>query len=208
MCVIVTSPARTMPSPVQLALMSQTNPHGAGIAWHDGHRLHRYRHPDNHKTLAYIFNHWPQLEQHPFLLHFRYATHGTICETNTHPFAYQLANGEHGYIAHNGIAHAYVNGPHANDSRNAIDAWQAGNTDLTDGSQGRYALIDQNGRLAWLYGGHDIPGQTGTITVSNQEWQPDTTWFDTDEWEDGYHTGYQTALEENDIPALTIPDTN
>lgn len=54
MCVIVTAPAGAMPTTTQLALMSEANPDGAGIAWHDGQRLRRYRHADNHKTLGFI----------------------------------------------------------------------------------------------------------------------------------------------------------
>lgn len=78
MCVIVTSQADTMPSLTQLARMSDANPDGAGIAWHDGQRLHRYRNEDNMKTLAFIMDHWQSLETSPFLLHFRLATHGRL----------------------------------------------------------------------------------------------------------------------------------
>ena len=149
MCVIVTSQADTMPSLTQLARMSDANPDGAGIAWHDGQRLHRYRNEDNMKTLAFIMDHWQSLETSPFLLHFRLATHGRVCTGNTHPFRFRKGD-RTGFIAHNGIAHSYTRGRHASDSRNAILAWQAGQADLADGSQGRFALIDQNGRLEWL----------------------------------------------------------
>ena len=167
MCVIVTSQADTMPSLTQLARMSDANPDGAGIAWHDGQRLHRYRNEDNMKTLAFIMDHWQSLETSPFLLHFRLATHGRVCTGNTHPFRFRKGD-RTGFIAHNGIAHSYTRGRHASDSRNAILAWQAGQADLTDGSQGRFALIDQNGRLEWLTADHEtIPGGTGAIEVSN-----------------------------------------
>ena len=140
MCVIVTSQADTMPSLTQLARMSDANPDGAGIAWHDGQRLHRYRNEDNMKTLAFIMDHWQSLETSPFLLHFRLATHGRVCTGNTHPFRFSKGD-RTGFIAHNGIAHSYTRGRHASDSRNAILAWQAGQADLADGSQGRFALI-------------------------------------------------------------------
>ena len=161
MCVIVTSQADTMPSLTQLARMSDANPDGAGIAWHDGQRLHRYRNEDNMKTLAFIMDHWQSLETSPFLLHFRLATHGKVCTGNTHPFRFRKGD-RTGFIAHNGIAHSYTRGRHASDSRNAILAWQAGQADLTDGSQGRFALIDHNGKLEWLTADHEtIPGGTG-----------------------------------------------
>lgn len=199
MCVIVTSQADTMPSLTQLARMSDANPDGAGIAWHDGQRLHRYRNEDNMKTLAFIMDHWQSLETSPFLLHFRLATHGRVCTGNTHPFRFRKGD-RTGFIAHNGIAHSYTRGRHASDSRNAILAWQAGQADLTDGSQGRFALIDQNGRLEWLTADHEtIPGGTGAIEVSNTNWDTNGL-IGYDLWEEayrqGFEAGYETAIEE------------
>lgn len=54
MCVIVTAEKGSMPTIDQLTRMSETNPDGAGIAWHDGNGLHRVRHSDNGKTLTFI----------------------------------------------------------------------------------------------------------------------------------------------------------
>lgn len=150
MCVIVTAEKGSMPTIDQLTRMSETNPDGAGIAWHDGNGLHRVRHSDNGKTLTFITEHWNELKATPCLIHFRLATHGAVNTENTHPFRYTLGNDEHGYIAHNGIAQKHTNGRYASDSRNAILAWQTGQTDLTDGTQGKFAKIDQNGRIQWL----------------------------------------------------------
>lgn len=50
MCVIITADKGAMPTISQLVQMSETNPDGAGIAWHDKDGLHRYRNPDNNKT--------------------------------------------------------------------------------------------------------------------------------------------------------------
>lgn len=47
MCVIVTAEKGSMPTIDQLTRMSETNPDGAGIAWHDGNGLHRVRHARN-----------------------------------------------------------------------------------------------------------------------------------------------------------------
>ena len=200
MCVIVTAEKGSMPTIDQLTRMSETNPDGAGIAWHDGNGLHRVRHSDNGKTLAFITEHWNELKATPCLIHFRLATHGAVNTENTHPFRYTLGNDEHGYIAHNGIAHSYTRGRHASDSRNAILAWQAGQADLADGSQGRFALIDQNGRLEWLTADHEtIPGGTGAIEVSNTNWDTDGL-IGYDLWEEAYQqgleAGYETAIEE------------
>lgn len=165
MCVIATAGKGAMPTIGQLARMSETNPDGAGIAWHDGTGLHRYRNPDNNQTLAFIIKNWRTLGDMPCLMHFRFATHGATTEENTHPFRYRLSDGEHGFIAHR-----YAKGRYTSDSRNAILAWQSGQTDLTDGSQGRFAKIDQNGRIEWLHGGQPIQGERGTIMVSNANW--------------------------------------
>lgn len=200
MCVIVTSQADTMPSLTQLARMSDANPDGAGIAWHDGQRLHRYRNEDNMKTLAFIMDHWQSLETSPFLLHFRLATHGRVCTGNTHPFRFRKGD-RTGFIAHNGIAHSYTRGRHASDSRNAILAWQTGQADLTDGTQGKFAKIDQDGRIEWLHGAEPIQGENQTtITVSNTVWDDygyDLAGYDiNDIWDEAYQTGYDDGQEE------------
>lgn len=65
MCVIVTAEKGNMPTIDQLTRMSETNPDGAGIAWHDGNGLHRVRHSDNGKTLAFITEHWNELKALP-----------------------------------------------------------------------------------------------------------------------------------------------
>uniref|UniRef100_UPI00359CB999 class II glutamine amidotransferase n=1 Tax=Bifidobacterium adolescentis TaxID=1680 RepID=UPI00359CB999 len=204
MCVIATADKGAMPTVTQLAQMSEANPDGAGIAWHDESGLHRYRNPDNNKTLALILSNWDKLAASPFLLHFRLATHGAIKTENTHPFRYTLANGEHGFIAHNGIARRHTHGRYASDSRNAILAWQTGQADLTDGTQGKFAKIDQNGRIEWLYGAETIQGGTGRIKVSNTIWdgygygyEDGLMGYDpNDIWDEAYQTGYEDGQEE------------
>lgn len=204
MCVICTAEPGSMPSPTQLARMSDTNPDGAGIAWHDGTRLHRYRNPDNHHTLAFIIRNWEALTDMPCLIHFRLATHGGVHARNTHPFTFRKGD-RNGYIAHNGIARRHIHGRYDNDSRNAIDAWQDGHADLTDGSQGQFALIDQNGDLEWLTQGHTvIQGEKGHIAVSNRQWDDPyaSQWDDLyapyygDEWISAYEEGYEDAMQE------------
>ena len=190
MCVIATADSGVMPTPLDLARMSAANPDGAGIAWHDGQRLHRYRNVDNNKTLGLIIANWDTFKQHPCLIHFRLATHGAVCEANTHPFHY-TRDGRSGYIAHNGIAHAHTHGAHASDSRNAIDAWQHHQTSLKDGTQGRFALIDDTGAITWLYGGQTISTPDGPYTVSNTDWL-ETAGAD---WDWAYEYGYEAGLE-------------
>lgn len=168
MCVICTALPGAMPSSLQLAQMSAANPDGAGLAWHDGRKLHRYRNPDNDKTLGLIIRNRGILKRLPVLIHFRLATSGAVTEANTHPFAW-ARGGRHGYMAHNGISRRYSHGPSQCDSRNAISAWEQG-ADLSTGSEGAFASIDQDGRIEWLTPGEPIQGDGGTITVSNTIW--------------------------------------
>lgn len=196
MCVICTAAPGTMPTIHQLAAMSQTNPDGAGIAWHDGTTLRRYRSADNEATLRYICTHLDDLTAAPVLMHFRLATNGPVCQANTHPFRW-TKDGKTGYMAHNGISRTYSHGPHQCDSRNAIAAWEQG-ADLTDGREGKFATIDQTGETRWLTPAETIDGQGGPITVSNTNWQPrDPTThrhyatYPEDAWLDGYQQGQE-----------------
>lgn len=200
MCVIVTAATNAMPTLSQLAAMSEANPDGIGFAWHDRTGLHRYRNADNMSALGTLISRYRFFTGVPFLLHFRLATNGKICNANTHPFAYSRQR-EHGYIAHNGIAFDYTHGKYASDSRNAIAAWEHGTLDITTGAQGKFAGIDTNGTLTWYHGQQVIDGEHGTIAVSNLNWQ--TT--DPDTLMEAYQAGYEEALTQLD-GSYRIPD--
>lgn len=196
MCVIISAETGIMPTTLQLALMSETNPDGAGIAWHDGKRLHRYRNTDNDQTLAFILTHRDMLEECPFILHFRLATHGAITTENTHPFAWRK-NHSKGFICHNGIARPYTKGRYASDSRNAIQAWQEGTETLQDPRLGTFTSIDQTGRIQWSQPPTPITADGGTIHVSNTNWLGITpTPISEDELFAMWEEGYQTALND------------
>lgn len=195
MCVICTALPGTMPDSVQLAQMSATNHDGAGIAWHDGKGLHRYRNPDNDKTLGFIIRNRDIFKQLPVLIHFRMATNGPATEANTHPFKWSR-DGRTGYMAHNGVSATYSQGPHQCDSRNAIAAWEQG-ANLSDGREGAFASIDQAGRIEWLTPGEYIQGDGGTITVSNTYWQTGIYGLDPDTlWEEAYQQAEEDLREE------------
>lgn len=116
---------------------------------------------------------------------------------NTHPFRYQLADGEHGYIARNGIARKYTHGRYASDSRNAILAWQTGQADLTDGSQGHFAKIDQQGHIEWLTTPITVDGDDSPINVSNLNWTMDGEQREA-AYLAGWEDGYDQALTETE----------
>ncbi|MCI1643826.1 MAG: class II glutamine amidotransferase [Bifidobacterium crudilactis] len=169
MCVIVTAEAGSIPTISQLVAMSAVNADGAGIAWFDGTELHRFRNRFNGRTFDLIVDHYDYFRSVPFLLHFRRATNGGKRECNTHPFRYEK-DGERGYIAHNGVALDYVHGRYASDSRNIISAWQDGEADLSDGTQGKFASISDSGVIRWQSEHEDVAGAAGSIMVSNHRW--------------------------------------
>lgn len=168
MCVIVTSEqGQPIPDLMTLTAMTYTNPDGTGIAWYGSQGLHVYHTIDPEHAVAWIINHRDMLTENPCLIHFRLATHGQVSHENTHPFTYQLDNGETGYIAHNGIARPYTDGiPYANDSRNAIHAWQTG-ADTLRAEYGYFARLTNRGTILWNKHPTSIPTEWGTYQVSN-----------------------------------------
>lgn len=92
MCVIIVKPENAnSPSYNELKMASTIHPHGMGFA----SPSKSYRGFDFEKF-------YKQLQQvpndEPCIIHFRYATHGSVCKENCHPFK---KNGI--WFAHNGI---------------------------------------------------------------------------------------------------------
>lgn len=105
------------------------------------------------------------------------------------------------HIIPSGLDLRVHHGRYKSDSRNAILAWQTGQADLTDGTQGKFAKIDQDGRIEWLHGAEPIQGENQTtITVSNTVWDGngyDLAGYDiNDIWDEAYQTGYDDGQEE------------
>lgn len=111
-------PLVLVPEPADILAMSETNPDGGGVSWWDGERLRVFKNVDPLKVVGFIYSHWDSLKRAPCLMHFRLATHGAVEPRNCHPF-----HTDRGYVAHNGIAYYYEDGPYASDSRNMIAAW-------------------------------------------------------------------------------------
>ena len=130
------SPRRNA-GPEDILAMSGANPDGGGISWWDGERLRVFKNVDPLKVVGFIYSHWEQLRHAPCLIHFRLATHGAVEPRNCHPF-----RTDRGYVAHNGIAHDYEDGPYASDSRNMVEAWiDSGYDNSVFDGQGPVALI-------------------------------------------------------------------
>lgn len=92
MCVIIYKPSGVaMPSESIINACAAANPHGCGFATpHSHYKGFNYDHLK--RMLARV------PEEDPCIIHFRYATHGSICRANCHPFYSQGVT-----FAHNGV---------------------------------------------------------------------------------------------------------
>ena len=96
MCLLICKPAGLTLDRKEISLAIQSNPHGVGMSY-----------PDNGKVVIKkgLWNiertdeELSAVEHLPLMLHFRFATHGSVGTENAHPF--ELANGW--AVAHNGI---------------------------------------------------------------------------------------------------------
>ena len=164
MCVIVTAVPGAMPDPADLLAMCEANPDGGGISWWDGKRLRVFKNTDGLKVVGFILSHWDRLKYAPCLIHFRLATHGGVVPENCHPF-----RTERGYVAHNGIAWDFEDGPYESDTKNMVHAWIGSGYDNTVfKGQGYVALITPHGCLKWLEG-EPLELSSG-VRVSNMHW--------------------------------------
>lgn len=100
-------------SAAYLQSMHDDNPHGGGVAWlaPDGSGI-RFAKGLNAKQIHFMQE--TKLLTFPYLLHFRWATHGGICDELTHPFptGHRALMGELSGVArqvliHNGTWHKY-----------------------------------------------------------------------------------------------------
>lgn len=99
MCLLIVKPAGLSVDTDCLYNAALAHPHGAGIAWSNGSRvsIEKDHAPDIDDLVARL----ETLQEFPALVHFRYATHGSVSVDNTHPF--ELPNGW--AAAHNGVFH-------------------------------------------------------------------------------------------------------
>lgn len=97
MCLLIFKPAdKTIPD-THLVTASDNNPHGCGIAVAMGDRVIIEKDPT--WKAEQIINRLMHYEGHPAIVHFRYATHGSKNDANTHPFKLN----DNWVAAHNGV---------------------------------------------------------------------------------------------------------
>ena len=98
MCLIIASPNGKRPDADLLASAATDNPDGWGLVWYSArHRRLKARKGLHTREAARALQAIPGGA--PFLLHYRWTTHGGNSIENVHPFRL----GKFGYLAHNGI---------------------------------------------------------------------------------------------------------
>jgi len=97
MCLIIASRDGTLPSDELLRIAQADNHHGWGIMWAERGKVRAVK----GFKLSSLMRNVKALEGTPFVLHFRWATHGNIDIANCHPFKIT----DDLWMAHNGILH-------------------------------------------------------------------------------------------------------
>lgn len=83
MCVIAIKPKKVSIELKDIHLMFDANPHGAGFALIDGKTTIISK---GYWTVEDLWDEVKKLQNESLVLHFRWATHGTLSDENTHPF--------------------------------------------------------------------------------------------------------------------------
>ena len=83
MCVILI-PTKRHPTPEELNEAQDSNPHGAGMAWKDKDGKLSYEKAIDAKRIWEIIN--EEKPPIPYIVHFRIASIGEVCDKLTHPF--------------------------------------------------------------------------------------------------------------------------
>lgn len=169
MCILIASTDGELPTLAELYSCEDSNPHGIGIAWANGETL-EIRKAMNLTAFLPMLAEKP--EEAPYVLHFRYATHGTVNLENCHPFKI----GSHTVVGHNGIL-PWRSTETMSDTRcfardilkpNRKEVWDTGfQTHIEDyiGEHNKLAFIDRFGQVA-IYNEH-VGHWRGNVWFSN-----------------------------------------
>jgi hypothetical protein len=167
MCLLIVKPAGINVPESELFQAAQTNPHGAGVAWHDG-KQNRILKNANWQADD-VCDQLANLRDYPAIIHFRYATHGSISDSNAHPFQLPL-----GWVAaHNGVISGLECLPDESDTRAFLRQTVA--PIIESGEH----IIKHIGRIEDLVGDYNklaFLAPNGELTIANE---------DSGEWEGG-----------------------
>ncbi len=111
MCILITKPAGVTISRENLLNCYENNGHGAGFVAAVNGEFVVWKHPD--EKFPVFYDEFLKYQDHPMLIHFRLATHGSKTHENTHPFEVS----DEWYGAHNGIIHQIKAGKDESDTR-------------------------------------------------------------------------------------------
>ncbi len=199
MCLLLVKPAGQSVPYQYLKNAQECNPHGSGIAFADGKTVRiekdaKWNAEDIAERLEY-------LEENPVIVHFRYATHGSNTNDNTHPFKLP----KRWAAAHNGIIDIKCKGDES-DTRaflrqNVVPAINHG-ASLTD--QRILNLIGdtigKHNKLAFLHGS----GEYGIANEDCGHWN-NGIWYSNYTYEDSqpyYKPFYKESLSHYRITEL------
>lgn len=171
MCLIIASESGIKPDAVVMHQAYTDNPHGIGIMWCEDNHVKVWKGWKVQKAIKQLGK---IPDGAPLVIHFRWATHGTVDTANCHPFEVQKDL----YLAHNGVIHDV---PLTNPKRS--DTWhfaqmlrEAGLTADEVREQGNVKaigdMVGAGNKLAFL-------DSQGRVTIVNRgcgvEWQG--MWF-------------------------------
>ena len=163
MCLIISSQTGSVPDVDVLRHAFSYNPHGWGVAYHDG----RVVRVEKGMKRSAMLSAMERIDGNPYVLHFRYATHGKRNRANTHPF--RLSNGV--WMAHNGIIRIDTPDKDRSDTAHFADllsgilsespAW-FGTADFTQevetfiGRSNKLAFISPDGEITHAHAGQGV----------------------------------------------------
>ena len=176
MCVAAYIPAGATIAENILRGVYKRNDDGIGLAWSDGSKLEIWRTMSDIDRIVKMID---EMRDLPRLVHFRYATHGTVTLDNVHPF--WLDSRRRAVIAHNGVI-TIPQKSNESDTRSFVDnvlsqlkdGWWNNTTTvaqiekLVNGS--RIVIMEDDGRAHYL-NKHSGETTADGVWFSNSQWK-------------------------------------
>lgn len=199
MCLLIVKPANVSIPVEYLDNAVIQHPHGLGCAYAESGKVQITKNPDGDvNELIYLLE---EIKHLPALVHFRYATHGSVALANTHPF--ELPKGY--AAAHNGIFHNVTPEGDESDTRAFLRKYIAPRIEsgtIASDSKVIEALVSGS-KLALLSpaGEHTIYGEKHGVWRDGVWYSNESAFADEFEFtysdKDEFFTGYCVSCGEN-----------